>query len=193
MKKILAIVLLSSITVLLSACGGTTNNEESFNPDTVQEKLDVDTIVQAVNTKNIALCETVQNEDQKKECKTKVEDQIVLDDAVSTIALDKCDNIKESGTKDKCVILVEGEKAQEEERKKELDYLAEQSNLANKIFEEGNLDKCDEIEEQSYMEQCKNNILLDKAFKSGDSSYCDQLFGEALVNDCKSSLNEEEN
>lgn len=139
-KTIIFIAGLLALTFIATACVSSTETptetptEQPETADTatempeattLQEQLDIGTIVEAVNTENRELCDTVESAEQKDKCYTKVDDQIILNEAVEAVNKSKCKGIVEDNTKEKCEIYVQ-EKIDEQEEAAELEqYFAE--------------------------------------------------------------------
>jgi hypothetical protein len=184
MKKLLSLLIIASFLFSFAACISGTDEQSEFTPATAQEELDVDTVVQAVNSKNIELCETVENSEQKQDCKIKVEDQILLDEAVNNSNLDDCDKITQTNTKEKCEILVQ----EELDKINKMEEIEDEQQLSAEIVESGDIDQCDSLTNEGIAEQCKINIYLKKAQEENDPSYCDNLEEQALVSMCKEQI-----
>lgn len=178
---------------ILSACIGTNTQiaEDQFQAVTAQEQLDTNTVVQAVQSGNIELCETVTNENQKTECKMKVEDQIIFNEAIGNMSLEKCDGIKEENTKEKCKIIIKDSIEKEELKAEELGSLQEQNELSSKFIKEDNLEGCESVEVENFKKDCIYNILIDRAIKSKDEKYCEQMEKDTETDECKSILQEQ--
>lgn len=184
MKKILTFwAILIPFSIFANAC--VFNNEnKSFTPETLDEKLDENTIIDAVETMDIALCSTIKNEEQKVYCEKKVNDQILMSQAEMEVNIDKCSRIIDEDTKARCEILVNTQLSNQEmdaKLKEEQDKLAE-------IEKEGNVEKCQEIEDLGLKNQCETNIYLKKARDLKDPQYCDKIMDEGLQEMCKAQL-----
>ncbi len=185
MKK--TIIFIFAFSLIATGCSLTKENQ-SFTSDTVDEKLDESTVINAVETMNIDLCNTIKNEDQKFYCKGKVNDQILMSQAETEVSLDLCSEIVDADTKSKCEILV-NEKISQQEKAEELK--ADQEKLAE-IEQGDDVEKCNEIEDLSLKNQCETNIYLKKARDLKDPQYCDKITDENLQEMCKAQLVETE-
>jgi hypothetical protein len=188
MKKISLAI--ASVLLFTACLSSETPVEETpeFNPTTAQEQLDASTVVTAVQTKNIELCGTVENSDQEAESEMLVEDQVVFDEAKSELAVEKCAGIQKANTKEKCEMVIEGEVAMIEEKENIMGEIDDQNALLNEIVQNGDISACDELEDENFKNDCKDNILIDLAIESGDSTYCDQMTRETNLTECKSAL-----
>jgi hypothetical protein len=136
---------------------------DEFVPSTAQEKLDIDTLVLAVQSKNPELCKTIENDVQKEDCITKIEDQIIMEEASEELDSSKCNKISDGNAKDRCEIIVSGEikiAKEKEEIEKEQDELHEKKEEDNKnlnailkdrVLEEND---CDDFITTEYQEAC---------------------------------------
>jgi len=194
MYKARFILILTLIISLFSACGILDSSEETaeFTGETVQEELDGDTVVMAVRRQNAELCDTVENEEQKADCKAKVSDAETLEEAVERAKLSDCDKIKQKNTSDKCKILV-NEKIKElnaEEEAEEQDVKREE--LSQEAYDNGNKIVCNEIEDSNQKITCIYNVIAKKVRETGNLSLCDGIGVPELIENCKEFSEEEE-
>ena len=192
MKKIITISLIGAF--LLSACSMTETQNNSieeeatpveFEATTLQERLDDDIVLMAVERRNSELCETIEATTQAKFCMEKVSEGKLLDDAVDAADIEKCEIIATSSISKRCEILVNEklEKINEEAR------IAEQSELLITIESEGDGEECQGIEDENFRVQCQFNIYMTEAKASKDPSLCSKIENEELAEVCTSSLN----
>ncbi len=182
MKKLIPFLLIALIFV---ACNGGSNSDEtisespteSFVAETVEEQLDVDTVVLAVRTMDKDLCDTVTNSEQKEDCHTKVDDSIIMSTA-STMS--DCEKIKEKNTAKKCEILVQNilDKIElESERAAEKEKISE-------IVEAGDIGACDLLKQEHFNSQCTMGIYMNQAAENMDAAPCENIENAAVKNAC---------
>ncbi len=167
-KTIILIAGLLTLAFLATGCLSQTDTQEEFTAITTQEQLDTEIVVKAVKKKNIELCETIENQEQKNDCITRVNDQILLDQAEEEINIGLCEEISRSNTIEQCKIfvqeLIDKEKAEEEMRKAEeemnnqrkidLDYM---NSIEDKDL---TLEHCENVVDEELKEACETSVEL---------------------------------
>lgn len=105
-KTIIFITGLLTFAILATACTTpTADDQESTQTAVIQEQLDSTTVIEAIESKNKDLCNTVENEELKNDCLIKVDDRIILDEVRESGEIEKCSEIQQESTKEKCEII----------------------------------------------------------------------------------------
>lgn len=183
MKK----VLILTAAIALTACqsGPAVENSDklqNFVPQTAQEKLNEDLIVEAVRTQNPALCETIDVVAQKDNCLIKVRDRELLEGARLKADKKVCSGIKEASTQKQCELVVEDiltDRETQENVQKEVETM-------QGFVDENDLKGCAKLEDENFQDQCKINVYMKMALESKDPSYCEKIDPRDLREDCKS-------
>lgn len=179
MKKLL---ILSIVALTLTACSAPAPQDEVVSDgDSVQNQLDADTSIQAIQGRNIALCDSLESSAMQDDCKVKVKDYIQLDVAVAAVDLSECKAIKESSTKIKC----EAEVQVVLDRQNELETLQNEKAKISGIVEKGDVSKCASLKDSSFANQCRTNIYINQAIEKGDPAICNKIADEVVVAACK--------
>jgi hypothetical protein len=171
-KTILLIAGLLMFAFLATGClGGTeVKDEEAFNPETLQEQLDIATALDAIQLSEPELCETIGNEEQKEECLQRIEYNETLKIARDNVDIKKCDEIDDANTKDKCEILVQ----------KELDGIAKEVELQKELEEKQKIE--DEMNKIREEDEAKLNELLQGSRPTAED--CEILIDQELKESC---------
>lgn len=162
MKKTAILFILSAFLLIVPACIGSQEPEEAQpeqSATTADELLDLDIYTRAVNQADISKCDEIMNSDTREECKNVITSLMVTADAETAIDASICDDIPLERYQADCVIKVEEMEAKMSENEEMKTFFDEQNELANKYIEEGNLEGCEELEDENFKEQCKSNIL----------------------------------
>jgi len=175
MKK----TLFALVVIAILSLAGCSTGPETQNTS-VEAELNKDTIVTAVRTKNLELCGTLNNDQQKQECITKVNDAVELETTLASGEIDGCKKIQEESTKDQCEILI---KDQQKEAQKYEDELKENEKV-NEIVSSGDVEDCKEITDANFRKQCEVNIYMQQAANSNDPKPCNNIVEESLKADC---------
>ncbi|MBP7670802.1 lipoprotein [Candidatus Gracilibacteria bacterium] len=183
MKKVL---ILTVLVVGLTGCQSKPAVEndigfQEFSPETVQERLDEETLVEAVLTMNKPLCGTIENAVQRDNCLVKIADAQLVEKA--RIAADKkpCGGIQEVVTKKQCELIVEDILADRElieDSEKEIETM-------QSLVDEKDLKGCAKLNDTNFREQCEINIYNRMALESKDESHCEKIDPKDLREDCK--------
>ena len=190
MKKILTFIVLAPLLLItLNGCGlfGDDEGDKEFTPATAQEQLDASTVVKAVELKNLELCGTIENKAQKDSCLTKVADQLVLDEAVADADADKCGDIAEKLTKEKCVLLAEEAFTKTNYQ----EVVTEQQGEIESIVEAGDISGCAALADPNFKKQCETNIYLDQARETMDAAPCENIEEDFIRESCIDMVSED--
>lgn len=183
MKKVLILTAAVALTACQSGPAVESNNSlHNFVPETAEEKLNEDLIVEAVRTQNSGLCETIEVETQKNNCLIKVRDRELLESARLKAELKICNGIKEASTKKQCELVVEDVLADRETQ----ENIQKEVESMQGFVDERNLKGCSKLEDQNFQDQCKVNIYMQMALESKDPSHCEKIDPKDLRDDCKS-------
>lgn len=172
--------------IFLTACSlGPEQSPNDTSPadpaEIVQNQLDAQTTIEAINERNLDLCSAIESEEMKSDCELKVQDHIILDDARFEINKSKCEEIEQESTKLKCEGLVQTQldKAAETEK------INEEQQLLSDIVSKGNIGQCSSLEDPAFIKQCETNTYLQQASEQQDPSICDKIEEEDLIELCK--------
>lgn len=183
MKKVLILMVL---VLGLSGCQGKPAVENSvtyqeFTPETVQEQLDADTLVEAVRTMNKPLCGTIENVVQRDNCLVKIADAQLVEKA--RLAGDKksCGGIQEVTTKKQCELIIEDILADREAQ----EDVEKESETLQSYVEANDLKGCAKLKDENFRQQCEINIYNRMALESKDESHCEKIDPKDLREDCK--------
>ncbi|MBD3330725.1 hypothetical protein GF354_04315 [Candidatus Peregrinibacteria bacterium] len=190
-SKILFLILLIILT--FSACNLEDNNSEPTNDTgtsqeyTESDKLLDNELFQFASSNNDAeSCNKIISEDLKNECEKTVNASIVTVQAVENRDLKLCDGIDLPRFKDYCVLATTKEIDAYNETREKIERKKAMSELEQKAIDEGNVNLCDQQENEDKKVTCKYNILTNQALNNKDSSLCDQIGDESLIEHCKS-------
>ncbi len=183
MKKVL---ILTVLAVSLTGCQANPAVEndisyQEFSPETVQEQLDADTLVEAVLTMNKPLCGTIENVVQRDNCLVKIADAQLVEKARIAADRKSCSGIQEEVTKKQCELIVEdilADREAQEDVQKEVEHV-------QSLVDGQDLKGCAKLKDENFREQCEINIYNRMALESKDESHCEKIDPKDLREDCK--------
>lgn len=180
--------------LLLTACNTSAepdlealnNPEESqFSPQSTQERLDVDTVVMAVERQNEEFCDLVENPQQAEQCRVKVQDAVKLKAAVSQTNEELCAEISEQNSQEKCRLMIETEE-ERMEAKKELNAQYErEAQIMESAQNNSDASLCAQIESPEQSANCRYNVFANLALDQNNPALCEQIADDFLIKLCK--------
>jgi len=192
MKKLL---LLSAITILLTACGAADKGDQAANPDSEGSTVNADTVLdnqlfsQAVSSGDAGFCDGITGVEKKTECQGVITAIDLTKQALTKSDKNICKKIELKRYKENCLTSVEDQMAADEKQAKEFSFYDSQSALADKYAGADDLEGCKKIEDENFKKQCTNNVLYGRALKSKDPKYCDQVEDKNDQEFCRKALN----
>ena len=181
-KHLLAIALCS---FLLSAClsadvESEINASENSAPieldalEQVDASEDASTIQDAMNSQNEEMCEALNDKALLDICKSKVSDEILLNEAFENADLENCEKISDESTKQKCEIQAQ-QAIDEVEKNKAFE---DEQALLHELDNGKDFEACDQLTDINFIEECRVDVIINRAMQDNDKDFCESLEGK---------------
>ncbi len=158
-KSLLFLSLASLIAISLNACG---QAETPVTPLDADKILDNQIYEDAVSTLNADRCSNIKDEAVKSECSKAVTGLNLTNEAMEKLDKSICSKIELERYKENCNTEVENKIAESKISEEKKSFYEEQNALAEKYYNEDNLEGCAEIEDETFRKQCEDNILTQR-------------------------------
>ncbi len=184
MKKLL--LLAFALTLAFAGCKAAPDNgsngknllSEEINP------VDIQIYQQSIDSENLELCNAVEDETLKSECKEIISGNLILRDAITKLDLSLCESIANKQIKQSCEIQVESNLDKEAEAQKLREKMDSQTEKAQELQNNNDLEGCKALEFKNLVKQCQVNVASNLARENKDPSYCDIIEDEFVKNSC---------
>jgi hypothetical protein len=138
----------------------------------------------ALQLEDTSYCDKISEETVKKECKTSVSDQIILNNALSKGDIETCKNLSNTDQQEACKIKIEVVQKEELARLEKNKKMEELMVKTNDIIHEGDVTKCLEVDEE-VRPGCELNILVNAASNNQNPALCEQASTKETIETCK--------
>ena len=176
----LTMALISILT--LAGCGLFDGGEEGVTADTI---LDEEIYEWAVNLKSTDKCDEIVTASIKKECKEVIESLFLIEEAVKIKEDSLCSKIGLDRYKEICFAKVESVVGKDQATEKMKESSGETLEQMQAAYDAGDVEMCDEIENDDNRYLCRFDVLTEKAVTEKDSSICEEIGSEEYILNCK--------
>lgn len=145
----------------------------------------------AIELGDPSYCEKISVTSMIEQCKTEVNDESILQEALNEQDEAKCEGLSNKDSAAACKTKVEVTIDKQNEREERQSQVTEDEELLNKILEEKSFEMCEQIQNKELKDYCDVGKIVQNAVDKNDTTICDQLENSEDSLNCKKALEKE--